>query len=104
MSSEHTSDDATNLHEDVSGGDVSLSLHATRGFVEDVHFTQVGRAVHVDQSGYVLMREVAEERDLAQDTLCERDLLQRTGDHLDRDGLPRDLVRGGARCEERGRA
>ncbi len=100
MSSEHTSDDATNLHEYVSGGDVSLSLHATRVAVEDVHFTQVGRAVYVDQPGDVLVREMAEERDLAQDALCERDLLERAGDHLDRHRLTRDLVRGGARCEE----
>ena len=79
-----------------------LAFHCTRHkcvLKEDVHFIQVGGAVHVDQPGDVFVREVAEERDLTQDALCECDLLQRTGHHLDRDGLPGDLVRGGARCE-----
>ena len=66
--------------------------------MEDVHFTQVGRAIDVDESRDVFVREVSEERNLAQDAFRERDLLQGTGDHLDRDGLSRDLVRGRARC------
>lgn len=60
---------------------------------EHMHFAKVRRAIHVNEPGDVLVRKVAEERDLAQDAFCKRDLLQRTGDHLDRDGLPRDVVR-----------
>ncbi len=61
-----------------------------------MHFAEVRRAVHVDEPGDVLMRKVAEERDLAQDAFRERDLLQRARHHLDRDGLPGDVVRRGA--------
>ena len=70
--------------------------------MEDVHFTQVGRAIDVDESRDVFVREVSEERNLAQDAFRERDLLQRAGHHLDRHGLPRDLVRGRAAVEQRG--
>ena len=64
--------------------------------LEHVHFTQVGRAVHVDKACDVLVREMAEERNLAEDALRERDLLQCAGDHLNSDRLARYLVRGGA--------
>ena len=54
--------------------DVSFSPNTTR-VLEHVHFTQVGRAIHVDETSDILVCEVAEERDLAQDALGQRDFL-----------------------------
>ena len=61
-----------------------------------MHFTEVGRAVYVDKTGNVLVCEVPKQSNLAQNALRQRDFLQRASDHLDRDGFPRDLIRGGA--------
>ena len=85
----------TDLHEDVSATDVSVLPHATR-VLEHVHFTQVGGTVHVDEAGDVLVGEVSEEGDLSEDPLCECNLLQRTGDHLDRHCLSGYFVGSGA--------
>ena len=53
-----------------------------------MHFTQVGRAIDVNESRDVFVREVSEERNLAQDAFRERDLLQGTGDILIATGSP----------------
>ena len=87
----------TNLHEYVSEMRLLASHCAKRECWSDMHFTQIGRAVYVDQPRDVLVGEVSKESNLAQDAFCERDLLQRMSDHLDRDGLPGDVVRGGTR-------
>ena len=86
----------TNLHEDVSGTNVSFSPHAAR-MLEHVHFTHVWCAVYVDEPSDVLVSKVTKERDLAQDAFGERNLLQCTGDHFDSHGFPGYLVRRGAR-------
>ena len=92
----------TDLHEDVSGSDVSSLPHRkTTRALEHVHFAQVGRTIHVYEAGDVLVCEVAEERNLAQDAFRERDLLQRAGHHLDRDRLSGYLVRRRAEGMER---
>ena len=92
----------TNLHEDVSGTNVSFSPHAAR-MLEHVHFTHVWCAVYVDEPSDVLVSKVTKERDLAQDAFGERNLLQCTGDHFDSHGFPGYLVHGGSEYELNGR-
>ena len=85
----------TNLHEYVSATGVSFSWHTGQMHEkEHMHFAEVWRAVYVDEARDILVREMSEEGDLAQHPFCERDFLERASDHLDRDRLARNLVRG----------